>query len=172
MRSRTTRSFWARFDALPEPVKTQARKAYELWRTDPHHPSLRFKRIHKTEPLYSLRISRDDRALGLRTGDTLTWFWVGSHADYDKLLSQWEAPDAGGGRQSPARSGQPRGGAGAHPLARCASHCSKRFMSGYFASCAAAAHTGRPAFLWLSRNRFMSTSRAKVPVSSKYFSAE
>jgi hypothetical protein len=71
---------------LPEPVKAQARKAYELWRTDPHHPSLRFKRIHKTEPLYSLRISRDYRALGLRAGDMVTWIWVGSHGDYDKLL--------------------------------------------------------------------------------------
>jgi hypothetical protein len=68
MRSRTTRSFWARFDKLPEPVKAQARKAYQLWRTNPAHPGLNFKRIHKAEPLYSLRISRDHRALGLHAG--------------------------------------------------------------------------------------------------------
>jgi hypothetical protein len=86
MRSRTTRSFWAHFDKLPETVKDPARKADELWRANPGHPSLKFRRVHKTEPLYSLRVSRDYRALRLRAGDTLTWFWIGSHADYDKLL--------------------------------------------------------------------------------------
>jgi hypothetical protein len=86
MRSRTTKGFWALFDKLPETVKGQARKAYGLWRANPSHPSLKFRRVHKTEPLYSLRVSRDYRALGLRADDTVTWFWIGSHADYDKLL--------------------------------------------------------------------------------------
>jgi hypothetical protein len=53
-----------------------------LWRANPGHPSLSFKRIHQADPVYSLRVSRDYRALG----DTVTWFWIGSHADYDKLL--------------------------------------------------------------------------------------
>jgi hypothetical protein len=26
------------------------------------------------------------RALGVRRDDTIVWFWIGSHADYDKLL--------------------------------------------------------------------------------------
>jgi hypothetical protein len=49
--------------------------------------SRNFKRVHATEPIYSVRITRGYRALGLRDGDLVTWFWIGSHADYDKLLA-------------------------------------------------------------------------------------
>jgi hypothetical protein len=78
MRSRTTRAFWRSFGSLPASVRSQAVKAYRLWRADPNNPSLNFKRIHPTEPIYSLRVSRD--------GDVVTWFWIGSHGDYDKLF--------------------------------------------------------------------------------------
>jgi hypothetical protein len=50
------------------------------------HPSLQFKRIHGHETLFSVRIGRGWRALGLREGDTITWFWIGSHAEYDQLI--------------------------------------------------------------------------------------
>ena len=26
------------------------------------------------------------RALGRRDGNTVTWFWIGSHAEYDRLI--------------------------------------------------------------------------------------
>jgi hypothetical protein len=87
MRSRTTKRFWRHFEKLPETVQRQAGKAYRLWRDDPHHPSLHLKSVHTTEPIYSLRVSRDYRALGLREDDVVTWFWIGSHADYDTLIS-------------------------------------------------------------------------------------
>ncbi len=58
-------------------------------REDPSHPGLQFKRVHATEPLYSVRIGLGWRALGLREGDTIYWFWIGSHAQYDKLVRQW-----------------------------------------------------------------------------------
>ena len=86
MRSRTTKSFWRLFDKLPQTVQLQAGKAYRLWRDDPHHPSLHFKSVHATAPIYSLRVSRAYRALGLREDDVVTWFWIGSHADYDDLV--------------------------------------------------------------------------------------
>jgi hypothetical protein len=86
MRSRTTKSFWRLFDKLPQTVQLQAGKAYRLWRDDPHHPSLHFKSVHATEPIYSLRVSRAYRALGVREDDVVTWFWIGSHADYDNLI--------------------------------------------------------------------------------------
>jgi hypothetical protein len=47
---------------------------------------LRFKHVHPTEPIYSVRISLDYRALGVLQDDDIVWFWIGSHADYDKLL--------------------------------------------------------------------------------------
>jgi hypothetical protein len=86
MRSRTTRSFWEHFARLPEPVQRQAARAFGLWRQDPAHPSLAFKSIHATEPIYSVRVSRGYRALGLRERDLVTWFWIGSHADNERVL--------------------------------------------------------------------------------------
>lgn len=86
MRSRTTREFWKLFQELPESIQERARARYRLWRTSPDHTSLSFKRVHETEPLYSVRISLNYRAIGLAEGDTMTWFWIGSHADYDEKL--------------------------------------------------------------------------------------
>ncbi len=88
MNARTTRAFWRCFDALPNPVREQARKAFALWRENPTHPSLQFKNIHSREPIYSARISRGYRTLGLLEDDTVTWFWIGSHADYERLISR------------------------------------------------------------------------------------
>lgn len=88
MRSRTTRVFRKRFAALPGDVQEQARSAYRRFRTDPHHKSLRFKRIHASVPLFSARVSKGYRAVGQREGDVVVWFWIGSHADYDALLAR------------------------------------------------------------------------------------
>lgn len=88
MNSRITEEFVARFAALPLSVQTQARKAFRLWRQNTAHPSLQFKKIHTREPIYSARISLGWRVLGLWEGDTIDWFWVGSHAEYDRLLKQ------------------------------------------------------------------------------------
>lgn len=86
MTSQLTEDFVACFARLPEAVKAQARKAYQLWRTNPAHPGLHFKRIHGKDDIYSVRIARGWRALGLLEGNLLTWFWIGSHADYDQLI--------------------------------------------------------------------------------------
>ena len=77
----------ALFARMPESVQNQARKNYQLWRADPTHPSLHFKRIHG-EDLYSVRVGLGWRAVGLVDGDTIYWNWIGSHGDYDKLLKQ------------------------------------------------------------------------------------
>ncbi len=86
MKSVTTKRFRQALRQLTPEVQRQARKAYRLFSQDPYHPSLRFKRVHPTQPIYSVRINRDVRALGVRTGDTIVWFWIGSHADYETLL--------------------------------------------------------------------------------------
>lgn len=86
MISRINAEFRKHFRRLPSAIQTSARKAYQLWRQNPAHPSLQFKRIHNTEPLYSIRVALGWRALGLMDGDTITWFWIGSHADYDRLI--------------------------------------------------------------------------------------
>ena len=88
MISHVTPGFRKRFDDLPEDVQQLARKAYRLFQQDPDHPGLRFKQVHPTEPIYSARVSRDYRVIGVLEGNEITWFWIGSHADYDKLLNQ------------------------------------------------------------------------------------
>lgn len=88
MKSRTTAKFRKAFSQLPKEVQEQARKAYRQFQEDPGHPGLRFKRVHPKLQIYSARASKDYRAVGLRDGDTIVWFWIGTHADYDLLLSQ------------------------------------------------------------------------------------
>ena len=87
MISKTTKRFRNAFDALPAAVQQQARRAYYLFRQNPHHHSLSFRQVHPVEPIYSVRVGLHYRALGVRTGDEVVWFWIGSHSDYDKLLS-------------------------------------------------------------------------------------
>ena len=88
MRSRTTRRFRRAFARLPKPIKERAREAYRRFVENPNHPGLRFKRIHPTEPIYSARVTKDYRTLGLLEDDTIIWFWIGTHADYDELISR------------------------------------------------------------------------------------
>ena len=86
MNSRTTRRFRELLAALPAQVRAQARSAYELFRQDPTHPGLRFKKVNLDPPTYSARVGIGYRALGVLDNDTVIWFWVGTHAEYDKLL--------------------------------------------------------------------------------------
>ncbi|OAN47730.1 hypothetical protein [Magnetospirillum moscoviense] len=86
MISRTTRTFWKHFDALPLVAQRQGIRAYALWRADPFHTSLHFKCVSDTHGVWSARIGLHWRALGTRDGDEVVWFWIGSHADYDRLL--------------------------------------------------------------------------------------
>ncbi len=72
--------------ALPPEIRQRARQAYKLWQENPAHPSLFFKQVKENQPLYSVRIGLGYRALVLLQADTVTWFWIGTHDDYDRLL--------------------------------------------------------------------------------------
>jgi hypothetical protein len=88
VRSRATPRFWAAYRELPPEIQGLARKAYQLFRENPAHPSLHFKRVHDRDPVYSARVSLGYRAVGLLEDEDITWFWIGSHADYDRLLAR------------------------------------------------------------------------------------
>ena len=88
MNSRTTRRFRDLLAELPAQVRAQAREAYELFRQNPSHPGLRFKKVHSDPLTYSARVGIGFRAVAAMDGDTVIWFWIGTHADYDKLLEQ------------------------------------------------------------------------------------
>jgi hypothetical protein len=76
------------FAELPEPVQEQTRKAYRQFKQNPNYPGLRFEKVHPQLSIYSARINRDCRAVGQLEEDTVIWFWIGSHAEYDELLKQ------------------------------------------------------------------------------------
>ena len=59
-----------------------------LFDEDPSHPSLRFKQVHSTRPIFSARVTLNHPTLAVRKGDTWIWFWIGSHSDYDTLLER------------------------------------------------------------------------------------
>jgi hypothetical protein len=83
--SHASQEFWALYNNLPESVQEQARKQYELFAQNPFHPSLRLKPVGS---FWAVRISGSYRALAARRGDQFFWFWIGSHADYEKLISR------------------------------------------------------------------------------------
>ena len=87
MKSHTTERFRKAFGRLPAHVQARARQAFRLWQQSPSHLSLRFKQVHPTQPIYAVRIGIHWRAVGVKTGDTIVWYWVGSHSDYDSLLT-------------------------------------------------------------------------------------
>ena len=73
---------------LPVAIRRQAREAYCLFGRNPHHPSLNFKKLPPHRDLWSVRINNDYRAIGRWTEDVLLWFFIGSHADYDRLIAR------------------------------------------------------------------------------------
>jgi hypothetical protein len=88
MKSRITRRFIQRLAWLPAHVQQQAREAYRLFVINHQHPGLRFKRICADPPTYSARVGSGYRAVGGLQGDTVVWYWIGTHAEYDQLLKQ------------------------------------------------------------------------------------
>lgn len=88
MNSELTDDFLSCFRLLPARIQQQARKNYKLWKSNPRHPSVEFKLVGKKSPVYSVRVGIGWRALGLKRGNTMLWFWIGSHAEYDRLVKQ------------------------------------------------------------------------------------
>lgn len=86
MNSATLPPFWELYGRLDRNLRAKAKKAFRLWCKDPFHPSLRFKCINREENVWSVRLTRGFRALGIMDGDTVTWFWVGGHDEYEKFF--------------------------------------------------------------------------------------
>ncbi len=87
MKSVTTSQFRKCLDKLPKIIQAKDRKSYLLWLDDPNYPSLHFKQIHSTEPIYSVRISLAYRDLGIIKNDTMIWFWIGSHEEFNSIVN-------------------------------------------------------------------------------------
>lgn len=86
MKSRTTKEFRDQLVNLPDHVRTQAYRAYRLFLTNTAHPSLHFKKVWDNPTTYSARVGIGYRALCQLNNSAFIWFWIGSHAEYDRLL--------------------------------------------------------------------------------------
>ena len=85
MKSSTTPDFWVAYRNLLPEAKSRARTAYRLWQANSRHPSLRFKKVGE---VWSVRVGGAHRALAVLQGDTFFWFWIGTHDEYERLLSE------------------------------------------------------------------------------------
>ena len=84
MRHFASPAFWHAYENLPVHVQIQADKNYALLKDNPDHPSLHLKKV---ADYWSVRVGLRYRALAVEIEEGLLWFWIGSHADYDKLVS-------------------------------------------------------------------------------------
>ena len=77
--------FWDCYRPLPEPIRQLADRSFAVLRRDPRHPSLHFKKVGR---FWSARVGLHHRALAVERGSDLVWFWIGSHAEYDRLVGR------------------------------------------------------------------------------------
>jgi len=83
MRHFANPKFWEAYGRLPEQVLALADRNYLLLKENPQHPSLQFKKLGR---FWSVRVGLRYRALAVESEGNLTWFWIGSHADYDAMI--------------------------------------------------------------------------------------
>ena len=67
-------------------AQRDAQRAYRLFQSSPAHPGLQFKKLEGEDSLYSVRIGLEYRALAVMKKDRIVWYWIGSHAEYDRLV--------------------------------------------------------------------------------------
>ena len=87
MRHLTLPRFWQYYEQLPQEIRQLADKNYELLKVDSYHASLHFKKVGKRKQLWSVRVGDHYRALGTEKSEGIVWFWIGTHTDYDRLIS-------------------------------------------------------------------------------------
>jgi mRNA-degrading endonuclease RelE of RelBE toxin-antitoxin system len=71
------------YEKLPKHIQRLADKYFLLLKADPNHPSLKFKKLGE---MWSVRVGAHYRALAFEYDDVILWIWIGSHADYDKMM--------------------------------------------------------------------------------------
>lgn len=76
--------FWPCYRVLPASIRELADKSFGLLKADPTHPSLHFKKVGR---FWAARVGLHYRAVAVEASDGLIWFWIGTHAEYDRLVS-------------------------------------------------------------------------------------
>lgn len=69
-------------------MRVRPEKQFALLKRDPEHPSLHLKPLVGHADVWSVRVSKQYRALGRRRASVMYWFWIGHHAEYDKRTAK------------------------------------------------------------------------------------
>lgn len=83
IRSFRSRKFRRCLESLPEHVQALAYESFLLWKRDPGHPSLQFKKVSGDN--WSARVGLHYRAIGRFVRNGFLWEWIGTHGEYDRL---------------------------------------------------------------------------------------
>lgn len=83
MKHKTASSFWKYYEHLPVNIRDLADKNFQLLKDNSSHPSLQFKKVGK---VWSVRVGSNYRAISTQIEEGYLWIWIGTHAEYDKLL--------------------------------------------------------------------------------------
>jgi len=83
LKHHSTSKFWDCYEDLPSEIQNRADEAFDKLKSDPRHPSLHLKKVDR---FWSVRVGLHYRALAVREGEDLIWFWIGTHAEYDNLI--------------------------------------------------------------------------------------
>lgn len=76
--------FYDALDKLPLNIRNTVYRKFELFFQNSRHNSLQFKKVGK---YWSIRINNSYRALARGDIENLTWFWVGKHDAYERLIN-------------------------------------------------------------------------------------
>jgi mRNA-degrading endonuclease RelE of RelBE toxin-antitoxin system len=65
---KASRSFWLRYRCLPDDIQQVAAKQFAILKTNPHHPSVRFKKLIEKNgrEIWSARVTLKYRALAVK----------------------------------------------------------------------------------------------------------
>ena len=88
MSSSGTDEFWQLYHSLPPPIRIAAQKAFQKFSKHPAHPSLHLERLKFDGRAWSVRVTRNYRAVARRYEDDWLWFWIGSHEEFDRRFPQ------------------------------------------------------------------------------------
>jgi len=80
-----TPEFWYNYRALSIQIQQIADRAFDHMNSDPRHPGLHLKQV---DEFWTARVGLHHRAVGVTVSDGVSWFWIGTHAEYDKLLGR------------------------------------------------------------------------------------
>ena len=85
MNHRASQRFWRHFYQLPKRTQADAMRSFDLLKTSPGHPGLRFKKVGK---LWSARVGRAYRALAVEDNEDFIWVWIDRHDEYERLIDR------------------------------------------------------------------------------------